>query len=121
MSVKVTHVKVKLNRTAIRAIKQRSKSELQSWALDVLRRKVTPVTPVDTGELRRSADVLVTGGDKTEIWWHWRAPYAGVVEDAWGGRGAPRTPGTIAPFAVPTVKRAIKEEIAKPIGKAFGG
>lgn len=120
MTVKVTRVKVKLNHAAIKRIKSRTKSELQSWARSVLDRRVEPVTPIDTGALRRETDVQVTGGDTTEVWWFWKVPYAAIVESSWGGRASPKTPGTIAPFAVPTITKVVKEEIDKPIGKAFG-
>lgn len=120
-NVRVSHVKIKLNRAAIKAIKNRTKAELQSWARSVLTQRVEPVTPIDTGALRRSADVSVSGGDRTEVWWYWRVPYAGEVETMRERGKAPRTPGTIAPFAEPTLRRVIEEESKKPIGKAFGG
>jgi len=120
-NVRVKSIKIELNNSAISRIKQRSRSELQTWARSVLVNRITPVTPVDTGRLRRETDISVTGGDRTEVWWYWRAPYAGVVEDAWGGRGTPRTPGTIAPFAEPTIRQSVQDEIALPIGRAFGG
>lgn len=121
MTVKVVSAKVKLNRAALRAIQQRTKSELQTWARDVLNRRVEPVTPIDTGALRRSGDILVEGGDKVSVWWFWMVPYAGAVERMRDYGKAPRTPGTKAPFAVPTIRQAIEEESDKPIGKAFGG
>lgn len=119
MTVRVKYVKIKLNHAAIRRIKTRTKTELQTWSRDVLRRKVEPVTPKDTGALRRSGDVSVDG--EVNITWYWTVPYAALVEDMreWGK--SPRTPGTIAPFAEPTIRKAIRDEIAKPIGKAFGG
>lgn len=120
-NVKVKHVKIELNRAAIRRIKARGKSELQSWAVDVLRRKVEPVTPIKTGALRRSADILVEGGEKIRITWFWTAPHAPVVEGAWGGRASPKVAGTIAPFAVPTIREVVQDEISQPIGRAFGG
>lgn len=116
---RIVSVKVKLNHAAIERIKARTKSELQTWARDVLTRRVEPVTPLDTGKLRRETDVQVIGGDTTEVWWFWKVPYAAIVESAWGGRGSPRTPGTIAPFAVPTIEKTVKEEIHEPIGRAF--
>lgn len=119
--MKVTRIKVTMNKAAIQAIKNRTKSELQSWSKSVLQLKVKPKTPVDTGRLRRETDISVVRGDKVSVWWFWKAPYAAVVEDAWGGRASPRAPGTIAPFAVPTITNAVKEEVAGPIGKAFGG
>lgn len=118
---RVKHVTYKLNNSAIRAIKQRTKAQLQSWALKVLRTKVELVTPVDTGRLRRSGDVLVEGGDQTRITWYWLAPYAGEVERMRESGKSPRTPGTIAPFAEPTIREAIEDEVSEPIGKAFGG
>jgi len=121
MGVRVKHVKLTVNRGVLRRIQQRSKSELQTWARSVLTRKVEPVTPVDTGALRRSADVKVVGGDKAEIWWYWLAPYAGEVERMRESGKSPRTPGTIAPFAQPTIREAVESEIKEPLSKAFGG
>lgn len=121
MTVKITRVKVKLNHAAIKRIKARTKSELQTWARNVLNRRVEPVTPIDTGDLRKETDVQVTGGDTTEVWWFWKVPYAAIVESSWGGKYSPRTLGTIAPFAVPTITEVVKEEVDQPIGKAFGG
>lgn len=117
MSTSVKYVKIELNRAAINRIKQRTKAELQAWARDVLNRRVKPVTPIDTGELRRSADVSVD--DSGNVTWFWTALHAPTVEDAWGGRFSPKAPGTIAPFAEPTIREAVQEEIHRPIGKGF--
>jgi len=120
-NVRVKRVTYKLNNSAIRRIQARSKSELQSWARSVLTRKVEPVTPIDTGALRRSADVSVEGGDQTRITWYWLVPYAGEVERMRERGASPRTPGTSSPFAEPTIREAVKSEIKEPISKAFGG
>lgn len=121
MSARVSYTKVELNHSAIRAIKDRSKSELQTWSRSVLTQKVEPVTPIDMGALRRSGDVSVEAGNQIKIMWYWTVPYAAEVEHMRERGKAPRAPGTIAPFAEPTIRKAIEDEIAGPIGKAFGG
>lgn len=119
MSARVEYVKLDVHNSVIQRIKARSKSQLQSWANDVLRQEVEPVTPIDTGALRRSGDVSVSG--EVEVWFYWRAPYSLAVERMREYGKSPRTPGTIAPFAEPTIIKAVKREIGQPIGKAFGG
>lgn len=113
-------VKKTVNQAALNQILNQTKSACQSWAQDVLVYKITPVTPVDTGFLRREADIGVTieGGDVVVTYYN-RAPYADTVESAWGGRFSPRAPGTIAPFARPTLEKAIRETIANPIRRGF--
>jgi hypothetical protein len=120
--VYVKNVKIKLDRAALNAIRQRSKTQLQMWARDVLNRRVTPVTPIATGALRRSADVgvQIVGGNPT-ITWYWTADYAGRVEDMRKFGKSPRMAGTQAPFAEPTLREAIEQEIHSPLAKAFGG
>jgi len=118
-------VTVKVNQAAIRRILDRTTTELHGWANKVLREKVEPVTPIDTGRLRKSARVSVQtdGSRNVNVWWWWQRgetdAYAWYVEIMRTLGKAPRTPGTIAPYAVPTITKAVREEIAKPIKRAF--
>lgn len=67
-----------------------------------IRRQAVKATPVDTGNLRRSAEIAVDGNtthvpaatNRTrKIVVRYTAPYAGYVHDASGrGRGKPRRP-----------------------------
>lgn len=120
MSTRVAYVKKELKRPMLLKIQQQTKGALQSWANDLLRRKITPVTPVDTGLLRRESDIAVgLRGESIEVIYFNKAPYAAVVEAAWFGRASPKTPGTIAPFAEPTIREEIRKTIADPIRKGF--
>lgn len=115
-------VKVKINRSEIRRILDRSVTELRSWAKDVAT-DIDRVTPEDTRELiesRTVPQVVVQGNRNVAIWWYWKAPHAPIVEDSWGGLYSPRLPGRIAPFAEPTIRKAA-QTLGPPIKKAFEG
>lgn len=120
MTVKVVSVKKTLKRAMLRRIQYQTKAQMQRWANGVLRQKITPVTPIDKGRLRREADVAVgIVGENIEMVYLNQAPYALLVERMREYGKSPRAPGTIAPFAEPTIREAIRQTIADPIGKGF--
>jgi|GEM_PF-5292601 len=116
-------VTLKIHNDVIRRILDRTTRELDTWAREVLHEKVEPVTPIDTGELRKNTAVSVkTDGQRNlNIWWYWRQPYAAYVEDMRDRGASPRTPGTIAPFAEPTIRKAILETFGGVVKRGFEG
>lgn len=116
-----TRVTVQIHQDKIRRIFDRTTTELQSWAAKV-GQEIDRVTPEDTRALIESRTVprVVTRGDRNiAVWWYWQAPYAAIVEDAWGGKYGPRLPGRIAPFARPTIRQMVDKTLGKAVGRGF--
>lgn len=116
-----TRVTVTIHQDKIRRIFDRTTTELRSWSAEV-GREIDKVTPEDTGALIESRTVprVTVRGDKNiAVWWYWKVPYAAIVEFAWGGKYGPRLPGRIAPFARPTIRRAVDKTLGGAMGRGF--
>lgn len=100
-TVKQVHVQIKGFENWKRRVTDRGLSYLASWAAKaIMGPEIYGKTPVDTGELRANTDTRIQSDRQNLIaWFYWKQSYAKIVEEAWYGRGSPRTPGTRAPFA----------------------
>lgn len=102
-------------------ITSRLKTELISWTRNAMRR-IEPSVPRDTGALATNTDTNVKAGqDRITCWFYWKQPYAGVVEDAWGGRPVTlTTSGTRAPFGkIGVEEQAQGKELREAIKRAL--